>query len=296
TLQRAVPGTFSASVTIAYTEQELALAGIPPAGAPPSPGFEAETALVVAAFHPGSCTAGGAACAEDRECGASGPCAGARYDPLPTRVDTAAHTVTATGVSSFSTFAVLHPGALAGGPVAPLVLGLGKRRAECRLQWEVISPGSLRPEPHGGPSLWLFVSCRDGDPTCDADRTADGTCVFRVAPCFGIDAARAPRCKRASSTAFAVRARTRRTEGALERANARALLASVAALRGSKVSGGRVVRFLPPLPPGLCAGLTDLSVPVGTSNLPPPMVFRGKVNTLRGSDQDELGLSCLPAS
>jgi hypothetical protein len=291
TLQRALPGTFSASVTIAYTEQELALAGIPAAGATPSPALDAEAALVVAAFSPGTCTAGGAACAEDGDCGANGPCAGSAYVPLPTTVDTAAHTATATGVSELSTFAVLHPGVLSGGPVAPLVLGLGRRRTECRLQWEIISPASLQLRKRG---VWPFLACRDGDPTCDGDRAADGTCVFRVAPCFGIDPPQAGRCQRASTTAFALRVRTHRKEGALEKATAQALLANVAAIRGLAVTG-RAVRFRRPLPPGLCAPLTDVRVPAGTSDLPPPMFLHGLVKTLRGSDQDTVGLSCLPA-
>ena len=289
TLQRAVPGTFSASVTIAYTERELALAGIPAPGPTPAPGFDAESALVVAAFRPGACTLGGAACAEDGDCGANGPCAGARYDPLPTSVDTAAHTATATGVSSFSTLAVLHPGVLSGGPVVPLILGFGSRRAECRLQWEVISPGSLQPF---GPSIRPFARCTDGDPTCDADRTADGTCVFRVAPCFGVDAPQAPRCKRSSTTGFRLQVRTRRTQGAVEKANAQALLLHVAALRGRLVSGGRAVKFIPPMAPGLCAALTEVKVPVGARQ----MLFRASVKTLRGADRDKLGLTCLPAS
>src|SRR5439155_986590 len=120
TLQRAVPGTFSASLTIAYTEAERDLAGIP-AESPPD--LTAESELVVAELRPGTCTAGGASCAEDADCGARGPCAGAGYTPLPTTVDTTAHTATASGVSSFSTFAVLHPGVLDGGRVAPLALG-----------------------------------------------------------------------------------------------------------------------------------------------------------------------------
>jgi hypothetical protein len=291
TLQRALPGTFSASVTIGYTEAELALAGIPPARAKPSPALDAEAALVVAAFHPGTCTVGGAACAEDADCGANGPCAGSGYTALPTTVDTAAHTATATGVSSFSTFAVLHPGVLSGGPVAPLVLGLGRPRAECRLQWEVISPASLQVRKRG---VWPFLSCRDGDPTCDGDRSADGTCVFRVAPCFGIDPPRAGRCKRASTTAFALRVQTRRKEGAAEKTNAQALLANVAALRGLTVTG-RAVRFRRPLPPGLCAAFADVRVPAGMSDLPPPMLLHGFVKTLRGADRDTVGLSCLPA-
>src|SRR5207247_361656 len=64
TLQRAVPGTFSAGVTIAYTEAERDLAGLP---AESSPDLTAESALVVAEFTPGTCAAdGGPTCDGDR--------------------------------------------------------------------------------------------------------------------------------------------------------------------------------------------------------------------------------------
>jgi hypothetical protein len=293
TLQRAVPGTFTASVTIAYTAAELALAGIPPAGAAPAPGLDAEADLVVASFHPGACTLGGATCAEDADCGTSGPCAGVAYQPLPTTVDTTAHTATATGFSSFSTLAVLHSGLFDGGAVAPLVLGRGRRRGECRLEWEVIDPGSVVAP---GRSRRPTLTCTDGDPTCDADRTADGTCTFRVAPCFGIDTPRAPRCKRTSTTEFRLRVRTRGREGAAEQATTQAVLASVSALRGFPVRRGRLVRFTKPMPPGLCAALTPVRVPAGTSGEVAPMRLEGAVRTLRGSDRDQVGLTCRAAS
>ena len=284
TLQRAVPGTFSASLTIAYTEAERDLAGIP-AESPPD--LTAESELVVAELTPGTCTAGGASCAEDADCGARGPCAGAGYTPLPTTVDTTAHTATASGVSSFSTFAVLHPGVLDGGRVAPLVLGPGRPRVECRLAWEVIDPRGLRPEAGIKP----FVACADGDPTCDGDRTADGTCTFRVAPCFGVTS---PRCsgKAGRTTAFAVRARFAGANGAREKANTQALVASAVAL-GGKAAGGRgPVRFKPPLAGGVCAPFAEIKVPVDRSRME---LLRAATAGARAADRDKLGLQCLPA-
>src|SRR5439155_2088954 len=102
TLQREIAGTFSADVTIAYTTDELIVAGI-------APGSADESALVVARFTPGTCTVGAASCSENSDCGANGPCAGTGYVQLPTTVNTGGHTATATGVTSFSTFAVVHP-------------------------------------------------------------------------------------------------------------------------------------------------------------------------------------------
>jgi hypothetical protein len=92
------------------------------------------------------------------------------------------------------TLAALHGGSLASGPVASLVPSYGPPRAECYLQWEVVFPLVETP----------FVRCVDGDPTCDADRTRDGTCIFRVAPCFGVSAPRAPRCRPGPTSTFAL--------------------------------------------------------------------------------------------
>src|SRR5690348_12952085 len=106
------------------------------------------------------------------------------------------------------TVLMLDGASWASGPIAPLVPSYGRPRAECRLQWEVVSPLVESP----------FVRCVDGDPTCDADRTRDGTCIFRVAPCFGVPAPRAPRCRPGPTSTFALRVRTARVQGPLERA------------------------------------------------------------------------------
>src|SRR5262249_27131755 len=105
TLQRAIPGLFSANLTFSFTPLELAIAGI-------TPGSPEEAALVIAHFNTGTCTLGGAVCSEDAGCGANGPCVGAGYTALPSSVNTALHTVSTSGVTSFSTFAVVHPAAL----------------------------------------------------------------------------------------------------------------------------------------------------------------------------------------
>src|SRR6185295_6190239 len=124
TLQRNVAGLFTADVSVTYTAAELALAGIPDGSAD-------ESALVLARFTPGTCTMGGAPCSEDDDCGANGPCAGTGYTALASSVSAATNTVTATGLSSFSTFAVVHPAALAGGYVPPKVPGGGKQSLDC---------------------------------------------------------------------------------------------------------------------------------------------------------------------
>ena len=176
TLQRGVPGVFSADLTISYTPTELAIAGI-------TPGSPQEAALVIGHFHTGTCMVGGAVCTENGSCGANGPCVGAGYTPLPSTVDTTLHTVSTSGVTSFSTFAVVHPDALAGTFRLPLVPGGGKVATDCRAEWQVANATNTPfLDKHGFPNR--IQACTDGDPTCDADRTADGTCTFRVSVCL----------------------------------------------------------------------------------------------------------------
>ena len=175
-LQRNIPGLFTADVAVVYTAAELALAGIPADSAD-------ESALVLARFNPGTCTMGGAPCSEDDDCGANGPCVGTSYTPLASSVNTGTNTVTATGVSSFSTFAVVHPDALGAGYVPPAVPGGGRMATDCASEVGVMNPGNTPFLDNRGLVSRNQV-CTDGDPTCDADRVADGECLFRVAICF----------------------------------------------------------------------------------------------------------------
>lgn len=277
TLQHAGLETFMANVTLAYTADELLLAGIPP-------GSETETALVVGTFRVGTCTLGGAACGEDEDCGANGPCAGAHYQPFTTTVDPTAQTVTASGLSAFSTLAVFHPGVLGGQPIVPLVAGPGRRRTECRLQWEVVNPRNT-PFEVGG-RLNVEQSCRDGDPTCDADRTADGTCVFRVALCFN-HAASALRCRGRKTSAFVLTTPSARSADPFDQANAQALIEGLETLGGRPVGRRGAVRFRPRLTSPVCTPLTEFRAPAGAER-----PLRGAVSR----DRDRLLLRCLPPS
>ena len=186
TLQRGIPGIFSADVTIAYTTTELGIAGI-------APGSPEESALVIARFNTGTCTVGGAVCSENGNCGANGPCIGTGYTALPTTVNTAQHTATATGLTSFSTLAVVHPDTLTGGFQLPRVPGGGTRATDCRGEFQVANPTNT-PFLDGKGFPNRIQACTDGDPACDADRTADGTCTFRVSICFDQTDANLPDC------------------------------------------------------------------------------------------------------
>src|SRR5207249_4910483 len=123
TLQRRLPGVFAADVTVEYTTTELERAGIPP-------GSASEQNLQLHTFAPGTCSMGVAPCSENGDCGANGPCLNATYALVPTTIDAVNHRATA-AVTSFSTFAVLHPNVLTGGAVLPLVPGGGSAAHDC---------------------------------------------------------------------------------------------------------------------------------------------------------------------
>jgi hypothetical protein len=70
--------------------------------------------------------------------------------------------------------------------------GGGSRFTDCFVEWLVL-PVPAPAEP-GAPPRRAIV-CADGDPACDADGAADGTCTFRVATCVNnADPRLAPRC------------------------------------------------------------------------------------------------------
>ncbi|TMA51382.1 MAG: hypothetical protein E6J76_09885 [Deltaproteobacteria bacterium] len=286
TLQREIPGSFSADVSIAYTTDELIVAEI-------APGSADESALVVARFTPGTCTVGAASCSENADCGANGPCAGTGYVQLPTTVNTGGHTATATGVTSFSTFAVVHPDALAGGYEPPAllagagrvrVLGGGSATRDCRAQWVLINTTT---------DVGNQV-CQDGDVSCDGDAVPDGACTFKLGVCFNADS---PSCTADTTVSYELNRPTTSHGDALARSAASALLGALQGLGGT-VGGTHqnVVTFTSPLMGIRCTSLAD--VRVATRGV------RSGRSTIRGSarsgdgvlDSDRLRLRCDPAS
>src|SRR5262249_10118068 len=131
-------------------------------------------------------------------CGVNGPCIGTSYTALPTTVNTGGHTATATGITSFSTFVVVHPDALAGGfePTA-LLAGAGRGR---RLR----GGGVTRDRPAQGGLINTTADgsnqvCQDGDVSCDGDATPDGGCTFKIGICFN---ASSPDCSVDTTTSY----------------------------------------------------------------------------------------------
>jgi hypothetical protein len=278
TLQRQLAGVFTADVTVAYSTAELARAGIPA-------GSSTESALVLGTAVPGACQVGAAPCSENGDCGANGPCLGATYALLPTTVDATAHTATAP-VTSFSTFAVFHPNLLAGGPVLPLVPGGGKPSVDCQAEWQVVNAtNSPFTDRHGIVSA--LQTCHDGDPDCDADGSANGSCTFRVSLCLNqIDASVA--CTPADVASIRVPLGRKPTQTA----NADAVLTALEALGGTR-TGRRLdtIEFAPALAAGQCTGFA--SVTAAANGRREKVKVRAKASS-GATDNDKLRLVCVP--
>ncbi|HJQ85043.1 MAG TPA: hypothetical protein VKA21_13250 [Candidatus Binatia bacterium] len=278
TLQRQLAGAFAADVSVAYTTDELLRAGIPP-------GSSTEAELTVGRFVPGTCTVGAAACSENGDCGANGPCVGATYTVLPTAVDTANHVATAS-VTSFSTFAVLHPNVIAGGPVVPRVPGGGSRRSDCNAEWQVVNPTNTPFLRHD--RINNNQTCTDGDPNCDADRTVDGTCTFRVSICLNQTDPALASCTPAGATAL-VHVYPSRRAGVLALNDA--LLQALVDLGGTLTGHGLTdVAFDPALAGSVCTDFALLPVAVGER---PRLRYRATAAS-GTADPDKLRLLCSP--
>jgi len=62
----------------------------------------------------------------------------------------------------------------------------GMHNAACLVEWRVAG--------HTGLSHLVHLQCRDGDPSCDADGTVDGTCTFDAALCLNVPDRGLPGC------------------------------------------------------------------------------------------------------
>jgi hypothetical protein len=104
-------------------------------------------------------------------------------------------------------------------------------------------------------------TCHDGDPNCDADRSADGMCHFRVAICLNQVDPNLPACT--PGTTSSVHVYPSRKPDVL--ASNDALLTALEGLGGTPTGHGLTdVSFSPALGGGPCTAFTSLAVPVGT--------------------------------
>src|SRR5258706_10582241 len=67
------------------------------------------------------------------------------------------------------------------------VPGGGSTSFDCLVEYDGVTPN----DP---PSLPKRVKCTDGDPTCDTDGLANGSCRFRVSACINNPDSRFPSC------------------------------------------------------------------------------------------------------
>src|SRR4029077_11503858 len=84
-----------------------------------------------------------------------------------------------------------------------LVPGGGKAKSDCYGEW-------LSATPNRGAT---GIDCQDGDPACDLDRTANGTCLVAAGICLPMD--NIPRCTPSTIRKGPVRANPKRLRKAL---------------------------------------------------------------------------------
>jgi hypothetical protein len=162
------------------------------------------------------------------------------------------------------------------------VPGGGPPRTDCLGEWRVTNAIG-GPDAKGRPAA--RQTCKDGNPVCDADGTADGRCTFMVASCFSRVDARFPKCSLAAVSGWTLR-------GPVDPADptVAALVGAVAALGPSMVDGV-AVSFVPPLAVTNACG-TTVGVPVAAGRR---LVLRSRSAGPDGrpKDADVLRLACM---
>ena len=170
--------------------------------------------------------------------------------------------------------------------------GVASSRTECIVEWLVTPTPPLG--PGGVPSR--TVLCRDGDPSCDADGDADGTCTFDVALCVNAADPRLARCTPTDVATLAVTAPRKTSRKQLER-DVHAQLASAFGPAGELGVGATALRAN--ATPGFCTSAVPLALPLTTSAsgaLRPTKLRVGvkAKSSAAGGDTDVLSLQCLP--
>jgi hypothetical protein len=161
------------------------------------------------------------------------------------------------------------------------VPGGGPPKTDCLGEWRVANTS-------GGPDAKGHVvarqSCKDGKAGCDADGTANGTCLFTVAACFARMDARFSKCVSTAISGWSLRGPVDPADPSVA-----ALVAGVAALGQSTVDGVAVT-FSPELAEAeACSAPVQVAVPAGRK-----LVLRGRTAGAGGKpkDADVLRLAC----
>jgi hypothetical protein len=166
----------------------------------------------------------------------------------------------------------------------------------CYLQWSVVNPAS--PVKKG--RLKTTQRCEDGNAACDGDGVADGVCTFRVRLCFNREDHRVAKCSPRGVSTVELRRPSSTAGDATDQVNAVGLLAAVAGLGTSTVSGDAVT-FSPVLETvDLCTDLVDISVPVQQRPGKRAKAGKRELRTIvadgaaRRRDKDKIKLQCRP--
>lgn len=279
-LQRELPGTFSANLTIGYSVAELTAAGI-------VPGSGTEKGLIVASFNTGNCMTGNAVCSENNDCGANGPCLNTSYTPfMDTAIDAAAHTATATGVTHLGAFAVLPATTF-----SSLVQGGGVKKTDCAAEWQVVNPTNT-PFLDSRGRVNGTQTCHDGDQSCDADGPGNAACTFRLAVCLNQTDPGLTTCTPGTTASYTIVKPTPTAKNANDQANAQSLADALVSLGGTQ--GGtrqNVITFAPAVAGSTCSPLATVRVPAGSRKY----IIKGRSRTGAGqTDADQIVLRCLP--
>jgi hypothetical protein len=168
------------------------------------------------------------------------------------------------------------------------IAGGGSKRTDCVME---IMPTGPAPLNRKGTKVKAKVRCIDGDPACDLDGAADGTCTFGVSLCFGNGDPRLPSC--VTDTVGSVE--VLRPSAAKGDENAARLEQALGAL-GLEVRrrGAVIAEQQTPLGGDLCGPVVRLTVPAPTgSRRAVQKRFQIAATSTGGRrDKDAFALSC----
>jgi len=124
---------------------------------------------------PGTCAHTATVCTDDDDCGVGDVC----VQVLSGTVSTVGNFLDATGITSFSTFAVMN---LSEFTPALRINGGGSPKKDCVSGWLLQNPGGYGIVDSKG-NVPTKQECTQGDPTCDVD-SDPLKCTFHVGLCF----------------------------------------------------------------------------------------------------------------
>jgi hypothetical protein len=174
--------------------------------------------------------------------------------------------------------------------------GSGPDKKNCYAQWSIVNPDA----PLKKGLLKTRQRCVDGDTTCDFDGVVDGVCTFHVRLCFNRVDDRVAKCAPRGVSSVAFRQPSPASADPSDQENAGRLLAAVAALGSSTLTGASVA-FSPALETvDVCTDLVDVRLPVRAGRGRKAKAGKSKLRTIvadgvdRRRDKDTIVVQCQP--